>query len=173
MLKESIQDALNAQLAREMYSSNLYLAMSGYFQSINLKGFAHWMRLQAQEETIHALKFFDYMLDRGGLVQVGAIASPPSKWESPLAAMEDALRHEQFITQNINSLADLAIKEGDHATQIFLQWFVTEQVEEEANVNEIVEKLKLIGDWKGGLLMIDNELGKRTLSSTDTKAQSE
>lgn len=165
MLKETIQNALNAQLAREMYSSNLYLAMSGYFQSINLKGFAHWMRLQAQEETTHAMKFFDYMLERGGLVQVGTIDAPPSKWESPLAAMEDALKHEQFITQNINSLADLAIKEGDHATQIFLQWFVTEQVEEEANVGEIVEKLKLIGDWKGGLLMIDNELGKRTLAA--------
>ncbi|MEJ5285898.1 MAG: Ferritin-like protein 2 [Candidatus Kapaibacterium sp.] len=164
MLKETIQNALNAQLSREMYSSNLYLAMSGYFQSINLKGFAHWMRLQAQEETTHAMKFFDYMLDRGGLVSIGSIDAPPSKWDSPLAAMEDALKHEQFITQNINALADLAIKEGDHATQIFLQWFVTEQVEEESNVSEIVDKLKLIGDWKGGLLFIDNELAQRTLA---------
>ncbi|MCX7908478.1 MAG: ferritin [Ignavibacteria bacterium] len=166
MLKETIQEALNAQLAREMYSSNLYLAMAGYFQSINLKGFAHWMRLQAQEETTHAMKFFDYLLDRGGLVQISTINAPPSNWENPLSAMEDALKHEQYVTQNINSLADLAIKEGDHATQIFLQWFVTEQVEEEATVSEIVEKLKMIGDWKGGLLMIDNELGKRTLNET-------
>jgi len=167
-MKEVIQNALNAQLTREMYSSNLYLAMAGYFQSINLKGFAHWMRLQAQEETTHAMKFFDYLLDRGAIVQIDAIEKPPSKWDSPLAAMEAALKHEQFITQNINSLADLAIKEGDHATQIFLQWFVTEQVEEEANVTEIVEKLKLIGDWKGGLLMIDNELGKRTLGTASS-----
>ncbi|MFN3307129.1 MAG: ferritin [Candidatus Kapaibacteriota bacterium] len=165
MLKEVIQNALNAQLTREMYSSNLYLAMSGYFQSINLKGFAHWMRAQAQEETNHALKFFDYLLDRGAVVKVSSIDAPPSQWDSPLAAMEDALKHEQYVTQNINSLADLAIKEGDHATQIFLQWFVTEQIEEEATVNEIVEKLKMIGDWKGGLLMIDNELGKRIIGS--------
>ncbi len=163
MLKETIQNALNAQLGREMYSSNLYLAMAGYFQSINLKGFAHWMRLQAQEETGHAMKFFDYMLERGGLARISSINEPPSSWDSPLSAMEDALKHEQYVTQNINSLADLAIREGDHATQIFLQWFVTEQVEEEASVSEIVEKLKMIGDWKGGLLMIDNELGKRTL----------
>lgn len=162
MLKETVQNALNAQLAREMYSSNLYLAMAGYFQSLNLKGFAHWMRLQAQEETTHAMKFFDYLLDRGASVKISTIDAPPSNWESPLAAMEDALKHEQYVTQNINSLADLAIKEGDHATQIFLQWFVTEQVEEEATVSEIVEKLKMIGDWKGGLLLIDNELGKRT-----------
>lgn len=168
MLKETIQNALNTQLAREMYSSNLYLAMAGYFQSINLKGFAHWMRLQAQEETTHAMKFFDYLLDRGGIVKISTIDAPPSSWDSPLSAMEDSLKHEQYVTQNINSLADLAIKEGDHATQIFLQWFVTEQVEEEATVSEIVEKLKMIGDWKGGLLMIDNELGKRTITEDST-----
>ncbi len=156
-----MQDALNAQLAREMYSSNLYLAMSGYFQSINLKGFAHWMRVQAQEETLHAMKLFDYLLSRGGNVQIGAIDAPPATWESPLSAMEDSLKHEQFITEKINELANLSIKEGDHASHIFLQWFITEQVEEEATVLEIVEKLKLIADWKGGLIMIDNELGKR------------
>lgn len=170
MLKELIQNALNAQLTREMYSSNLYLAMSGYFQSINLKGFAHWMRVQAQEETTHALKFFDYLLERGGLVKVSSIDAPPSQWDSPLAAMEDALKHEQYVTKKINELADLAIKEGDHATQIFLQWFVTEQIEEEATVNEIVEKLKMIGDWKGGLLMIDNDLGKRAINSGNSQA---
>lgn len=164
MLKESIQNELNSQLTREMYSSNLYLAMAGYYQSINLRGFAHWMRLQAQEETTHAMKFFDYILDRGGTVKIDAISAPPFSWDSPLLAMEAALKHEKSVTQHINELADLSIKEGDHATHIFLQWFVTEQVEEEANVNEIVDKLKLIGDWKGGLLMIDNELGKRMLT---------
>ncbi len=167
MIKNTVQEALNAQLAREMYSSNLYLAMAGYFQSINLKGFAHWMRLQAQEETDHAMKFFDYLLDRGGQVKISKIDEPPSNWDNPLIAMESALQHEQFISENINELANLAIKEGDHGTHIFLQWFITEQIEEESNVNEIVEKLKLIGDWQGGLLLIDNELGKRTLTNSN------
>ncbi len=165
MIKQAMQDALNAQLAREMYSSNLYLAMSGYFQSINLKGFAHWMRIQAQEEMTHAMKFFDYVAARGGNIQIGAIDAPPTNWNSPLSAMEDSLKHEQFVTEKITELANLSIKEGDHATHVFLQWFITEQVEEEATVLEIVEKLKLIGDWKGGLIMIDNELSKRTLTS--------
>ncbi len=165
MIKNTVQEALNAQLAREMYSSNLYLSMTGYFQSINLKGFAHWMRLQAQEEMGHAIKFFDYLLDRGGQVKISKIDEPPSHWDNPLAAMEAALKHEQFISENINELANLAIKEGDHGTHIFLQWFITEQIEEESNVHEIVEKLKLIGDWQGGLLLIDNELGKRTLTN--------
>lgn len=164
MLTEVVQNALNEQLTREMYSSNLYLAMAGYFQSINLRGFAHWMRIQAQEEMTHAMKFFDYILDRGGTVKIAAISAPPFSWDSPLSAMEAALAHEQSITKHINELADMSIKEGDHATHIFLQWFVTEQVEEEANVNEILDRLKLIGDWKGGLLMVDNELGKRTLA---------
>ncbi|MGQ9818901.1 MAG: ferritin [Candidatus Kapaibacteriales bacterium] len=166
MLKDIIFNSLNAQLTREMYSSNLYLAMAGYFQSINLRGFAHWMRLQAQEEMTHAMKFFDYILDRGGKVKIDSISAPPFAWDNPLDAMNSALNHEQMVTKYINDLADLSIKEGDHATHIFLQWFVTEQVEEEANVNEIVEKLKLIGDWRGGLLMIDSELGKRTLTQT-------
>lgn len=171
MIKQVMQDALNAQLAREMYSSNLYLAMSGYFQSINLKGFAHWMRIQAQEEMTHAMKFFDYLLARGGSVHIGAIDAPPTNWESPLSAMEDSLKHEQFVTEKITELADLSIKEGDHASHIFLQWFITEQVEEEATVLEIVEKLKLIGDWKGGLIMIDNELGKRTLGAESNSGE--
>lgn len=171
MLKDSIQNSLNSQLTREMFSSNLYLAMAGYFQSINLRGFAHWMRLQAQEEMTHAMKFFDYILDRGGIVKIDAILAPPFTWDNPRSAMESALFHEQTVTKHINELADLSIKEGDHATHIFLQWFVTEQVEEEANVLEIVDKLKLVGDWQGGLLMIDNELGKRTLTQTSEKGE--
>lgn len=171
MLKDFIQNYLNSQLTREMYSSNFYLAMAGYFQSINLRGFAHWMRLQGQEEMTRAMKFFDYILDRGGIVKIDAIPAPPFSWDSPLSAMESALSHEQTVTKHINELADLSIKEGDHATHIFLQWFVTEQVEEEANVLEIVDKLKLIGDWKGGLLMIDNELGKRFLTQASEKSE--
>lgn len=161
MLKKVIEDAINQQIVREMYSSNLYLAMSAYFASINLKGFANWMHVQAEEEMMHALKFFDYVIDRGGKVKIGQIAAPPSEWESPLAAFEDALRHEQLVTGWINELADLAFSEKDHATSSMLQWFIDEQVEEEATTSEIVERLKLIGDSKGALFFLDNELKAR------------
>lgn len=161
MIKEAVQNAINEQLAKEMYSSNLYLAMAGYYQQINLPGFAHWMRIQAQEETFHAMKFFDYLLTRGGKSKVSQIPEPQSEWDSPLAAFEASYLHEQFISESISQLADIAIKEGDHATNAMLQWFITEQVEEEANVSEIVEKIKMIGDFKGGLMMLDNELKQR------------
>jgi len=161
MIKKVIEDAINQQIVREMYSSNLYLAMSAYFASINLNGFSNWMHVQAEEEMMHALKFFDYLIDRGGKVKIGQIAAPPSEWESPLAAFEDALRHEQLVTGWINDLADLAFNEKDHATSSMLQWFIDEQVEEEATTSEIVERLKLIGDSKGALFFLDNELKQR------------
>ncbi len=161
MIKKVIEDAINQQIVREMYSSNLYLAMSAYFASINLNGFSNWMHVQAEEEMMHALKFFDYLIDRGGKVRIGQIAAPPSEWESPLAAFEDALRHEQLVTGWINELADLAFNEKDHATSSMLQWFIDEQVEEEATTSEIVERLKLIGDSKGALFFLDNELKQR------------
>lgn len=165
MIKKVCQEAINKQITKEMFSSNLYLAMAGYFHSINLNGFAHWMRLQAQEEMSHALKFFDYLLDRGGHVQIGIVEAPPSHWESPLTAFEAALKHEEFITESINQLADLAIRESDHATNILLQWFITEQVEEEATASEIVERLRMAGDSSGGLFMLDNELKQRKLAA--------
>lgn len=161
MIKKVIEDAINQQIVREMYSSNLYLAMSAYFASINLNGFSNWMHVQAEEEMMHALKFFDYLIDRGGKVKIGQIAAPPSEWESPLAAFEDALRHEQLVTGWINDLADLSFNEKDHATSSMLQWFIDEQVEEEATTSEIVERLKLIGDSKGALFFLDNELKQR------------
>jgi ferritin len=161
MIKKAVQDAINKQISREMYSSNLYLAMAGYYKSINLNGFANWMRVQAQEEMMHALKFFDYILERGGITQIGEIQAPPSKWDSPLTAFEDAYKHEQLVTEWINELADLAIKEGDHATGILLQWFINEQVEEEASASEIVERLRMAGDSKGSLFMLDSELKTR------------
>ncbi|MCX7879840.1 MAG: ferritin [Ignavibacteria bacterium] len=170
MIKEIIQNEFNAQLVREMYSSNLYLSMSAYFDSIFLKGFAHWFRIQAQEELAHAMKFFDHILERGGRVKIGAISAPPSSWNSPLEAMEDALRHEQLVTAHINELTRLSIQENDYAANVFLQWFITEQVEEEAIVGDVVERLKIIGDWKAGLLMIDSELGKRT-SEEETESE--
>jgi ferritin len=164
MLNEKMEKALNDQLNAEMYSSYLYLSMASYFQSINLNGFATWMRVQTQEEMLHAMKFYDFINERGGRVTLGQIAGPPTEWESPLGAFESALEHEQKVTGLINSLMDLALEGRDHATQIFLQWFVTEQVEEEDSANEVIQKIKLMGDAQGGLFMVDRELGQRTFT---------
>ncbi len=164
MIKKVIEDALNQQLTREMYSSNLYLSMAGFYHSINLSGFANWMRVQAQEEMFHALKLFDYILDRGGKAKIGEISAPPSNWQTPLEAFEASYNHEQLVTGWINELADLAIKEGDHATHILMQWYITEQVEEEATVSDIVARLKLAGDNPSSLFLIDNELKSRTFN---------
>ena len=164
MLKQRIEDALNKQHNAELYSGYLYLAMSAYFQSVNLSGFAAWMRVQAQEELVHAMKFYDFINERGGRVTLKAIECPPSAWDSPLAAFEGAYAHEQKVTGLINDLVDLARQERDHATEIFLQWFVSEQVEEEDSANEVVQKIKLMGDAPGGLFMLDRELGQRTFT---------
>lgn len=161
MIKDSVVKALNEQFTKEMYSSNLYLSMAAYYQSINLPGFAHWMRIQAQEELFHAHKFFDYIVERGGTPKVSAIDEPKANWDSALDAFEATYKHEQYVTESINNLTDIAVEEKDHATQILLQWFVTEQVEEEANVLEILEKMKMVSDFKAGLFMLDNELKAR------------
>jgi ferritin len=155
------QEALNKHANAEFYSSYLYLSMSAYFQSINLIGFAHWMRVQAREELAHAMKFYDHVIERGGRVSLQAVAAPTAQWDSPLAAFEDAHRHEQKVTGLINQLVDEAVQTRDHATNAFLQWFVSEQVEEEASVDAIVQKLKLVGGAPGGLFMIDHHLGER------------
>jgi ferritin len=168
MLNEKMEKALNDQLNAEMYSSYLYLSMASYFQSINLNGFATWMRVQTQEEMLHAMKFYDFINERGGRVSLGQIEGPPTEWESPLGAFEAALEHEQKVTGLINSLMDLALEGRDHATQIFLQWFVTEQVEEEDSANEVIQKIKLMGDAQGGLFMVDRELGQRTFTPPAT-----
>lgn len=165
MIKDKIQDAINKQIVREMFSSNLYLSMAAYYKSINLNGFANWMHIQAQEEMQHALKFFDFVLNRGGMVKLGEIKSPKNDWSNPLEAFEDALEHEQMITQHINELADLAADEKDHATSSMLQWFIDEQVEEEATTGEIVERLRLAGDSKGSLFMLDAELKGRQIGT--------
>ncbi|MBW2095928.1 MAG: ferritin [Deltaproteobacteria bacterium] len=164
MLNQRMEDALNEQHNAELYSGYLYLAMSAWFQSVNLSGFAAWMRVQAQEELVHAMKFYDYIHERGGGVTLKTIDGPPSEWESPLAAFEGAYAHEQKVTGMINDLVDLAREEHDHATEIFLQWFVTEQVEEEDSANEVVQKIKLMGEASGGLFMLDRELGQRTFA---------
>ena len=162
MIKEKVQDALNEQLNAELYSAYLYMSMSAYFQSINLNGFANWMSVQTQEELTHAMKFYDFINDRNERVILKSIEAPPTEWDSPLAAFEAAYEHEQKVTGVINELVNLAVAENDHATNIFLQWFVTEQVEEESSVDEVVQKLKLAGDAPGALFLIDQELGQRT-----------
>ncbi len=165
---EKMQDALNKQLNNEIYSAYLYMSMSAYSTFIGLKGFANWFMVQYQEEMTHAMKFYDYINDQGGQVRLMALAQPMTEFESPLDMFEKTLEHEKFITKCINELVDLAISEKDHATNIFLQWFVTEQIEEEGNDNDIIAKLKLIGDNGNGLLMLDKELATRVFTPPPT-----
>ena len=170
MLKNKMLEAFNKQINAEMYSAYLYLSMEAYFQSINLTGFAAWMRAQVQEEMMHAMKFYDYVFERGGKVELGVIEKPDAKWDSPLAVFKAVLKHEQHVTSLINDLVELALKEKDHASNIFLQWFVSEQVEEEANAGGIIEKLKLVKDNSSGLFMLDAELGKRVFTTPPSEA---
>ncbi|HMK36580.1 MAG TPA: ferritin [Desulfomonilaceae bacterium] len=170
MINEKIQNAFNDQINAELYSSYLYLSMSAYFQSMNLPGFANWMRCQAQEELVHAMKFYSFVHDRGGKVSLAAIEGPPTEWNSPLDAFEDAYKHEQKVTALINGLVDLALQEKDHAANAFLQWFVTEQVEEEASADGVVQQLKIAGDQGSGMFMIDRELAGRVFTMPVTPA---
>jgi ferritin len=162
MLTEKVQNALNDQFNAELYSSYLYLSMHAYFKSINLDGFANWMYQQAKEELLHAMKFYNFINQRGGRAKTAAVAEPPSEWDSPLAVFEETYSHEQKVTGLINDLVEIANEAHDHATQIFLQWFVTEQIEEEENASGVLEQLKLMQGHVGGLFMIDRELEKRT-----------
>lgn len=162
MLTTRLQDALNVQINKEMYSSYLYLSMAAYFDSISLPGFASWMRLQSQEEYGHGLKIFDYVNDRGGRVMLQSIAQPAIEFESPLAVLQQTLEHEQEVTASIYQLYELSQKEGDYPAQVMLQWFIDEQVEEEKTASEIVDHLKIIGNDGAGLLMIDDRMGRRT-----------
>jgi ferritin len=161
MINQTIQDALNEQIKHELESAYLYLSMAAYFESVNLQGFAHWMRLQHQEETAHGMKLFNYLNDRGGRVRLQAIAQPQTDFASSLEVFEQALTHEQKVTALINNLYDLAIKHNDHATQIHLQWFITEQVEEEKNAQDVVDKLKMAADHPGALFLLDQQLASR------------
>lgn len=164
MLSQKMEESLNKQVNAELYSSYLYLSMSAYFSEINLSGCAHWMRLQAQEELSHALKLYDYINERGGRPVLDSIDAPRSSWGSPTEVFENVLSHEQKVTGLINDLVDLAIQQKDHATNNFLQWFVSEQVEEEASANEVLQRIRMTGNDGGGLFMLDQELGKRILS---------
>ena len=161
MLNPKIQDALNEQVNAELYSAYLYLSMSAYLDSENLKGMANWMRIQAQEEMTHVMKFYDFIHDRDGQVILKAIEGPKTEWNSPLEIFEEALAHERLVSGLINDLVNLAMSENDHMAATFLQWFVTEQVEEEANVKEIVDKMKMVGDNGVARFMLDGELSQR------------
>ncbi len=161
MLSKKIENAINKQINAELWSAYLYLSMSAHFESINLGGFANWMRVQAQEELGHAMKFYHHVIERRGRVTVTAIAAPSISWKSPLNAFEDAFKHEQKVTGMINDLANMAVGEKDHATANMLQWFIDEQVEEESSADAIVQKLKMIGTNTGGLYMLDRELAQR------------
>jgi ferritin len=164
MLSDKMRDALNAQITAEFYSAYLYLSMSAYFESQNLLGFANWMRVQAMEEVTHAMKFYDFVKARGSRVLLAAIEAPPTEWPSTLAVFEDAYKHERKVTGMINNLVDVAVSEKDHATNSFLKWFVDEQVEEEASADEVVQKLKLLGEAGHGIFMLDREMAQRVFT---------
>lgn len=161
MIKESIEKALNNQVNEEFYSSYLYLAMSAFFESKNLTGFAKWMKLQSSEEYLHAEKIYNFIHQKGGVVNLTAIKQPKTKWESVVEVFEDTYKHEQHISSSINDIVDLALKEKDHATAAFLQWFVNEQVEEEATALKILEDVKMVSGNPNGMFMLDRELGQR------------
>jgi ferritin len=173
VLSERITEALNEQINKEIYSAYLYLSMSAHSTFIGLKGFANWFMVQYQEEMVHAMKIYDYINAQGGQVKLMAVAQPPTEFGSPLEMFEKTLEHEKFVTKCINDLVDLAIKEKDHASNIFLQWFVTEQIEEEANDNEIISRLKLVGKEGNGLFMIDKELTARVFTPPATSKEGE
>lgn len=161
MLNPKMEKALNEQINAEMFSSYLYLSMSSYFEGANLAGFANWMRIQAKEEMTHAMKIYDYVNERGGKVILEAIEKPKSEFDGPVAIIEEALNHEYLVSSLINNLVGLAIELKDYATQNMLQWFVSEQVEEEAAASLLLERLKMVAQSPQGLFILDNELKQR------------
>jgi len=164
MLSEKMEKALNEQINAEIYSAYLYLSMSAYLESVDLPGFANWMRVQWQEELAHAQKFYTYVFERDGRVVLAGIEAPPTEWKSPLEAFEETLKHERHVTQRIHDLVRLAREVGDVATENFLQWFVTEQVEEEASAKALIQQLKLVGNEGQGLFLTDRELATRVFT---------
>jgi ferritin len=166
-----MQEALNNQINAELYSAYLYLSMEACFRSMNLPGCANWMRVQTQEELTHAMKIYDFVNERSARVTLKSIQQPPIKWDSPLAAFEATCKHEQKVTGLINNLVNLAIEEEDHAANSFLKWFVNEQVEEEASVDEVVQKLKMVETAPGGLFVIDKQLGQRVFTPPTTEGE--
>ena len=161
MIGQKLQDAINEQINAELYSAYIYLSMAAYLEDQDLPGFAHWMRLQQDEEQLHAMKLFDFVLDRDGRVTLKAIGAPQSEWGSALEVFEDALAHEKKVTGLIHALYQLAVDENDYPTQSMLKWFIDEQVEEEKSASDAVAQLKMMGDFGPGLLMMDREMAQR------------
>ena len=161
MIGKAMQDAMNEQINKELFSSYLYLSMAAYFEERNLPGFGHWMRLQEAEERVHAMKLYDYILERGGKVTLKGIDAPKTEWKSNLEVAEEVVAHEAKVTASIHALYELALKEKDYPSQVMLQWFITEQVEEEKNAAEIVANLKLIEERGTAVMMLDHRLAKR------------
>ncbi len=161
MISKDMEKAINQQINRELFSAYLYLSMATYFAEENFDGMAKFMQMQAKEEVGHAMKMYGYLEEQGARVVLETIEKPDSQFAGPLDIFEKSLKHERFITKNIHNLVDQAIKEKDHATKIFLDWFVTEQVEEESSMDLIVNKLKMVGDKGHALLMLDSQLGRR------------
>lgn len=168
MLKDKVQAALNEQINAEFSAFYTYLSMAAHFQAENLPGFAAWMHNHAQEEQVHAMKIYTFINERNGRVELKPLAGPKTHWTTPVEAFEDALKHEQHVTHLINQLVDLAIAESDHATNSFLQWFVDEQVEEEAVVDAVLQDLRRVGDSNLAIFMLDRELGAGIASGGDS-----
>lgn len=164
MMNKKIEQEINKQINAEFYSAYLYLSMSAYLSSINLNGFASWMKVQYQEEMDHATKFYNYVIERGGTITLGAIEKPKSSWNGIIEVIEETFAHEQLVTSLINNLMQVAHEENDYASVSFLQWFVDEQVEEEASVDEVLQQLKLIDGKGSGLFMLDREAKTRTFT---------
>jgi ferritin len=171
MLKPKVQQAINDQINAEIWSAYIYLSMSSYFTSEGLSGFANWMRIQWQEEISHAMKFFDYLVERGVQPILKPIAEVPTKWNGPLHVMQETLKHEQHVTSLVNNIMDVAIEEKDHATKSMLQWFIDEQVEEEANAQAIIDDLKLVDGNGHGMLLLDRELKTRVFVDATKAAE--
>ncbi len=167
MISDKMVKTINEQINKELFSEYLYLSMQAWLADQNLDGMANWMNAQSKEENFHAMKFFDYLIERGARVKLKAIEAPGLDFENPLKAFQMALDHEKYISKSINELMDLAIEEKDHATKSFLQWFVDEQVEEESSVDRIVNMLKMVGSQGHGIMMIDRELADRSFDPAD------
>jgi ferritin len=170
MIKKEVLDALNEQINAESYSAYMYLSMAAYFENMGLSGFAHWMKIQYQEESAHSMKFFNYVTERGGKVVLKAIAQVPVDFDGIVDVFEKTLAHENHVTLLINNLMDVAISASDHASQSFFKWFVDEQVEEEANVEKILATLKLINGQGNGIFMMDREMSQRVFVDPNAAA---
>jgi ferritin len=168
-MNPKVETALNEQIHAEFFSFYLYLSVAAFFKTLHLDGFAHWMKVQAQEEFGHAMKLFDYLNERGGTVELKALETPQAVWDSPSDAVGAVLKHEQHVSQRINTLVDLASSENDHATTVVLHWYVNEQVEEEATADTLFHQVKMLEDSPHGLLMLDRELAGRTLEDSSAE----